>query len=65
MNAVKQSLDDLSRDLRERPDEIMLEIGAGGELLVARIRVAATALLLLMPITKPAARIASAWRVFY
>lgn len=51
MNAVKLSLDDLSRDLRERPDEIMLEIGAGGELLVARIRVAATALLILMPIT--------------
>ncbi|MGH8107250.1 MAG: diguanylate cyclase [Arenimonas sp.] len=50
MKAVKQSLDDLSRDLRERPDEIMLEIGAGGELLVARIRVAASALLLLLPI---------------
>lgn len=51
MNTVKQSLDDLSRGLRERPDEIMLEIGAGGELLVARIRVAAASLLLLLPIT--------------
>lgn len=51
MNTVKQSLDDLSRGLRERPDEIMLEIGAGGELLVARIRVIATLLLLLLPIT--------------
>lgn len=51
MTTVKQSLDDLSRDLRERPDEIMLEIGAGGELLVARIRTIATALLLLLPIT--------------
>ena len=51
MNTVKQSLDDLSRGLRERPDEIMLEIGAGGELLVARIRVVATLLLLLLPIT--------------
>jgi len=50
VNRVKQSLDDLSRGLRERPDEIMLEIGAGGELLVARIRVIATLLLLLLPI---------------
>jgi len=47
---VKQSLDDLSRGLRERPDEIMLEIGAGGELLIARIRIGATLLLLLLPI---------------
>lgn len=51
MNTFKQSLDDLSRGLRERPDEIMIEIGAGGELLVARIRVVAAALLLLLPIT--------------
>ena len=51
MSTVKQSLDDLSRDLRERPDEIMLEIGAGGELLIARIRVASTLLLLLLPAT--------------
>jgi two-component system, cell cycle response regulator len=51
VTTVKQSLDDLSRGLRERPDEIMLEIGAGGELLVARIRVVASALLLLLPTT--------------
>lgn len=51
MNTFKQSLDDLSRGLRERPDEIMIEIGAGGELLVARIRIVASALLLLLPIT--------------
>jgi len=51
VKTVKQSLDDLSRSLRERPDEIMLEIGAGGELLVARIRVAAISLLFLLPIT--------------
>ena len=50
MKTVKQSLDDLSRGLRERPDEIMLEIGAGGELLVARIRLGATLLLFLLPI---------------
>jgi len=51
VNTFKQSLDDLSRGLRERPDEIMIEIGAGGELLVARIRIVASALLLLLPIT--------------
>lgn len=50
MNTIKQRLDDLSRALRERPDEIMLEIGAGGELLVARIRVVAASLLLLLPL---------------
>jgi two-component system, cell cycle response regulator len=50
LNIIKQSLDDLSRSLRERPDEIMLEIGAGGELLVARIRVVAACILLLLPL---------------
>ncbi len=33
-----------------RPDEIMLEIGAGGELLVARLRVIVAGLLLLLPL---------------
>jgi diguanylate cyclase (GGDEF)-like protein len=36
--------------VRDRPDEIVLDIGAGGELLVARIRVVATLLLMLMPL---------------
>ncbi|MEO7478083.1 MAG: hypothetical protein ABIT64_02495, partial [Lysobacteraceae bacterium] len=36
--------------LRDRPDEIVLDIGAGGELLVARIRVVATALLMTIPV---------------
>ncbi|MGO4223019.1 GGDEF domain-containing protein [Lysobacter sp. TAF61] len=36
--------------LLARPDEIMLEIGAGGELLVARLRAALAAMLLLLPL---------------
>jgi len=36
--------------LLERPDEILLEVGAGGELLTARIRVVIAALLLLLPL---------------
>jgi two-component system cell cycle response regulator len=35
---------------KERPDDIMLEIGAGGELVVAYFRVGLSALLLLIPI---------------
>ena len=33
-----------------RPDEVMLEVGAGGELLVARLRVVIAALLLVLPL---------------
>ncbi|MEO6065701.1 MAG: hypothetical protein ABIP49_08000, partial [Lysobacterales bacterium] len=36
--------------LLERPDTVMLEVGAGGELLVARIRVVIGALILLLPL---------------
>lgn len=41
---------DLKRALFERPDELVLDIGAGGELLVARVRVVATGLVLLLPL---------------
>lgn len=36
--------------LLSQPDEVMLEVGAGGELLVARFRVLIAALLLLLPL---------------
>lgn len=36
--------------LLARPDEVMLELGAGGELMVARLRAALSALLLLLPL---------------
>ena len=41
---------DIATSLLERPDEVMLEVGAGGELLVARLRVAVAAMLLLLPL---------------
>src|SRR5690606_18072795 len=40
----------LLRALLARPDEVMLELGAGGELLVARLRAALSALILLLPL---------------
>lgn len=43
-------LDGLLATLLARPDEVMLELGAGGELLVARLRVALSALILLLPL---------------
>lgn len=50
MSTLRQTLRELSSTMRDRPDEIVLDIGAGGELLVARIRLVATALLMLMPL---------------
>jgi diguanylate cyclase (GGDEF)-like protein len=40
----------LRATLLERPDEVMLELGAGGELLVARLRAALSVLVLAMPL---------------
>ncbi|NUS59564.1 MAG: GGDEF domain-containing protein [Lysobacter sp.] len=41
---------EMVEQLVTRPDEVMLEVGAGGELLVARLRVAVAAMLLLLPL---------------
>lgn len=46
---------ELAATLFARPDEIMLEIGAGGELLVARLRALLSALILLLPLANAAA----------
>lgn len=51
MSTLHETLDDLAAALRERPDEILLEVGAGGELLLARLRLVIACLLLLMPLT--------------
>lgn len=50
MSTLRETLSGLGRSLVERPDALMQEIGAGGELLIARLRVAATLLLLLLPL---------------
>jgi diguanylate cyclase (GGDEF)-like protein len=50
MRASAQRFRDITKALLSRPDEIMLEVGAGGELLAARIRVVVAALILLMPL---------------
>lgn len=43
-------LRDLSNTLWSRPDDLMLELGAGGELLVARLRVVLSLLILSLPL---------------
>lgn len=50
MHAVGERLRDIAVSLTSRPDEIMLEIGAGGELMVARLRAVLAAILLLLPL---------------
>lgn len=45
---------DIASSLLGRPDEVMLEVGASGELLVARLRVILAALLLLLPLLNAA-----------
>ena len=50
MGALRDLWHEMLSTLRDRPDEIVLDIGAGGELLVARIRVVATLLLMMMPL---------------
>lgn len=49
MHATGERLRDIAISLLSRPDEIMLEIGAGGELMVARLRAVLAAMLLLLP----------------
>ncbi|HEU0153536.1 MAG TPA: GGDEF domain-containing protein [Arenimonas sp.] len=50
MSTLRETIEDLAASLREPPDEILLEVGAGGELLVAHLRVGVACLLLLLPL---------------
>lgn len=49
MSTLRETLEDLAGALRERPDDLLMEIGAGGELLVARLRVVVALVLMLLP----------------
>ena len=49
-SAAGRHVSDIASALLSRPDEVMLEVGAGGELLVARLRVVIAAMLLLLPL---------------
>ena len=50
MHGILKLLRDVVDAMFARPDEVMLEVGAGGELLVARLRVIVSAMLLLLPL---------------
>jgi diguanylate cyclase (GGDEF)-like protein len=50
VSTLRETIEDLAASLREPPDEILLEVGAGGELLVAHLRVGVATLLLLLPL---------------
>lgn len=50
MHIMPSGLRDFWQRLLTRPDALMLELGAGGELLVARIRAVLSMLLLLLPL---------------
>ena len=54
MRRSMQWFRDLAATVFVQPDEVMLEIGAGGELLVARLRVLLSALILLLPLANAA-----------
>lgn len=50
MLSERRTISDIVAALLTRPDEIMLEVGAAGELLVARLRAVIAALFLLLPL---------------
>jgi two-component system cell cycle response regulator len=51
VSTLRDTLEDLANALRDRPDELLMEIGAGGELLLAHLRLLIAGLLLLLPLT--------------
>ena len=54
MRDTARDFGDVVATLLARPDELMLELGAGGELLVARLRALLSALILLLPLLNAA-----------
>ena len=54
MRDTARDFGDVVATLLARPDELMLDLGAGGELLVARLRALLSALILLLPLLNAA-----------
>ncbi|GAB3361187.1 GGDEF domain-containing protein [Lysobacter tyrosinilyticus] len=54
MQALVRQIRDTLRLLFAQPDEVMLEVGSGGELIVARLRVVIALFLLLLPLINAA-----------
>ena len=50
LSTLRETFADLLRTLRDPPDEILLELGADGEVLLARLRLLISALLILLPV---------------
>lgn len=50
MNTLRDTFADLYRSLRETPDDILLELGADGEVLLARFRLVLSTLLIALPL---------------
>src|SRR5688500_12948392 len=50
VQAIVRQILDIARLMLSQPDEIMLEVGSGGELLVAQLRAVIALLLLLLPL---------------
>lgn len=50
MNSLRETFAELHRSLREPPDDVLLELGADGEVLLARLRLLMAALLILLPV---------------
>jgi len=55
MDGIRSDLREFWRRLRAPPDALMLEVGAGGELLVAKLRAVLAFVLLLLPLASIAA----------
>jgi diguanylate cyclase (GGDEF)-like protein len=50
LSTLRQTLAELYRSMRDPPDEILLELGADGEVLLARMRLMIATLLILLPV---------------
>lgn len=50
MSSLGETLNDVARSLTQRPDEIMLDVGAGGERVIAGLRIALILVLMLLPV---------------